>query len=100
MAPLAIIFSVIAGHYFLLIAPLGIFYPAERRIPGLYIKFFIFMVALVSTAYRYRLFPYAHWELTEGKGLNFWVSLVKALGLALFAVVFLFTYSTIGNISG
>jgi hypothetical protein len=96
LAPLTIIFSVITGHYFLLIAPLGVFHPAEWRIPTPYLRFLIFMTVLVSLAYRYRLFPYAQWEVIEGEGVYFWVSALKALGLALFAVIFLFTYSTAG----
>ncbi|OYR58384.1 hypothetical protein DJ83_14985 [Halorubrum ezzemoulense] len=68
MAPISLMSSIIAGHFFITISPLDIYDPAGHTLPRLYSIYFFSAIIFLCSSFRRSLFPYAYWDLRNGSG--------------------------------
>lgn len=65
MAPLSLVSSITAGHFYVTVSPLGTYYPVSEALPGMYTVYVVLAVAFFCSSFRHRLFPYVYWDLRK-----------------------------------
>lgn len=82
MAPVSVVSSILAGHYFITLSPLDIFYPAPSRVPILYLALAMSSTIFFSTTFRHYLFPYSYINVRElNKSHRYYRSVVFVMAL-------------------
>jgi hypothetical protein len=93
MSPVSVISSILAGHYFITLSPLDVFYPSPSRIPFLYFALAIFTTLFLSSTFRHHLFPYSYLETREPKKSHRYyrsvIYVISLSGIILFTLMML-----------
>jgi hypothetical protein len=90
MAPLSLISSIAAGHFYITISPLGIYYPASETLLRIYTVYIFSAVAFFCSSFRHRLFPYVYWDLRKESDADRYVtSAFQIIGIVLLTLILL-----------